>query len=406
MNRLTVVVLLSVVAITFLEFKVMKINYLALISRTEFNSLFKYGRLLLNSNLMIYGKSEVETLNNLKEKIGKVDFDNTFSHLIIQYEKDDQFCYNKNNVIIQEVKHVYALDNDAKREFEISFDERIKIEEPLFDVSEIFVQKTFEDCKRGIENVWQVFGFADEEKTKCQRIITDEILRNTVNLMLSDNKALGDYPLWVYLMRYERHSYYPKETVGYFMDAVHIFCNYKKSDHQALDNEVESTGIYKLLSAINVPENTNTIYQQIENSDFCKALNSLEPSCNFLKIAVIYLKIKDEYREGLKYDKSFIDLCKEHFKEDFVVASYLLGIYLGYDKTYDCLYDVVKLPIFKSAEEMSQLQAQKELARRIAEEKMKEPESVNTRNNTPTLFGSTETSKTKSRSKKTKKNGK
>lgn len=380
----------------------MKINYLAVISRTEFNSLFKYGRLLVNSNLIVCGMSENETLKNLKDKIGKVDFDNTFSNLIIQYEKDDQFCYNKNNVIIQEVKHIYALDNDAKREFEISFDERIKIEEPLFDVSEIFVQKTFEDCKRGIKNVWQLFGFSDEEKEKCQTIINDDMLRQTVNLMLSDDKTLGDYPLWVYLMRYERHSYYPKEAVGYFMDAVHIFCNYKKPGHQAFDNEVEGTSIYKLLSAINVSEKTNAIYQQIENSDFCKALNSLETSCNFLKVAVIYLTIRDKYRDGLKYDKIYIDSCKEHFKEDFVVASYLLGIYLGYDKTYDCLYDVVKLPIFKSDEEMLQLQAQKELARRIAAEKMKEPEQTD-------LFGASasrkKTSTKKTKAKTSKKDG-
>lgn len=384
----------------------MKINYLAIISRAEFNSLFKFGRLLINNNLITYGTSEDEKHNKLKVLIDKIDFDNTFSHLIIQYEKDNQFCFNKNIIGIQEVKHVYALDNDAKREFEISFDERIKIEEPIFDVTDIFIQKTFEDCKRGIENVWQVFGFSNEEKEKCQTIITDDILRQTVNLMLSDDKALNDYPLWVYLMRYQRHSYYPKEAVGYFMDVVHIFCNYKKPNHQALDNEVENTSIYKILSAINVSEKTNAIYQQIENSDFGKALNIFEPSCNFLMIAVIYLTIRDKYNNGLKYDKSYIDSCKDHFKEHFVVASYLLGIYLGYDKTYDCLYDVVKLPIFKSAEEMSQLQAQKELARRVAEEKMKESASNNIQNNTPSLFGSSKPAKTKSRTKKTNKNGK
>lgn len=384
----------------------MKNNYFALISRTEFNSLLKFGRLLLNSNLISYGDLTETTINDLKYKIGKIDFDNTFSYLIIQYEKDDQFCYNKNHIFIQDVKHIYALDINAKREFEISFDERIKIEEPLFDITDITQQKAFDDCKRGIDNIWQIFGYNKEDKEKCKNIINDDIIKQTVNLMLSDDEALGDYPLWVYLMRYERHSYYPKEAVGYFMDAVHIFCNYKKPDHQALDNEVENTSIYKLLSAINVSEKTNAIYQQIENSDFCKALIRLEPSCNFLMIAVIYLKIRDEYRDRLKYDKSYIDPCKEHFKEDFVIASYLLGIYLGYDKTYDCLYDKFRLDIFKSAEEMSQLQAQKETARRFAEEKMKEPTSDNTQHNTPSLFGSSEPLKPKSRSKKTKKNGK
>ena len=383
----------------------MKYNYLALISRTEFNTLFKFGRILLNSDLTS-GCSMSNKLENLDKdndfinKISKIDFDDTFSNLIIQYQKNTSVPGQKlNEIKIQDVKHIYPLNNDAKREFEISFDERIKIENPIFDVNEIFMQKAFDDCKRGIENVWQIFDLSDKQKEKCQKIITDDIIKQTVQQMLSGEKIEGDYPLWVYLMRYERHSYYPKETLGYFMDVVHIFCNYAKRG-QTDDKDVENTDIFKMLTTINISEKSEIIHQSIEKTAFCIKLNELEKKCNFLKVAVIYLTIRDKYIEGLKYDSKFVNLCKEHFEENFVIASYLLGIFLGYDKTYDCLYDKIKLSIFKSAEEMSQLQIQKEKSRRIAEEKMRDPEQ-------PNLFGSTTQQKGRQRkSKSTKKDGK
>ena len=167
------------------------------------------------------------------------------------------------------------------------------------------------------------------------------------------------------------------------MDVVHIYCNYKIKN-QTLDEKVEGTGIFKQLTTINPIERLDNIYNAIADSAFCAELRKLEPNCNFLKIAVIYLTIRDKYSQGLRNDVLFVQQCKR-WGDDFVIASYLLGIYLGYDKTYDCLYDKIKPPFFKSDEEMAELQRQYEDAKSVAKTKMGQVQ----KSSTQTLQGET-----------------
>lgn len=377
-------------------------NYFALITRTDFNYLFNYGEMLFNCDFTI------DNSDSLKEKMrDKACFIDSFSHLIIEYEKKDTISTN-NCITIQEIRHVYPLDCEAKRDFESSFDSRIKIDDPLFDISDILKHKAFENCKRGIDNVWQIFGFSDDKKELYSKIITDEIIKKAVKQLFTDKPIEGDYPLWVYLMRYERHSYYPKNTIGYFMDVVHIFCNYTKKT-QIDDTQVEQTHIYRILETIPDDKKMDEICDNLEKTEsvspFLSKLSETDHNCNFLKVAVIYLLNRDKFVDGLKYDdKDYIDKCKDCYGENFTIASYLLGIYLGYDKTYNCLYDHLSLSFFKSPDEMAKLKREQEAAKIIAQEKMNEPPVYQSRNNT--LFGSQETYKSKTRTRKSKKNGK
>lgn len=41
------------------------------------------------------------------------------------------------------------------------------------------------------------------------------------------------------------------------------------------------------------------------------------------------------------------------FGKSFTLAAYMLGIALGHNKTYSCLYENMPLPIYKSKEEMA-----------------------------------------------------
>ena len=56
--------------------------------------------------------------------------------------------------------------------------------------------------------------------------------------------------------------------------------------------------------------------------------------------------MKDKFGSGFSIDFKTIDYAKT-FGFECSVAVYLLGLTLGYDKTYDAYYDFVKLPIFE-----------------------------------------------------------
>ena len=323
-------------------------DYLALIRRADFNDLFKYGKMTICGDFVANcSKSEKLTSLDSEPDFLQVfsisnNFDNTASYLIIQY----QSLTRPQDVEIRNLKYIYALDDFAKKDFEISFDRRIKIEDPIFDINIILKQKEVSQCFRGIDNVWSVFGLSDEEKQRCKTTIPDSIVNEAVNVLYSDRSISGDLPFWVYLLRYERHSPYPKTTLGYFMDVVHTVCNFMKKETITNDNLIESRGIFKILSQIPITKQFKEINEILSSDQGAQTfINTI--SFDWLKTSVIFLLLRDRYAEGLKSEPDFIDKCKNLGSNNFCLASYLLGIYLGYDKTYDCLYDTIKLPIFK-----------------------------------------------------------
>ena len=58
--------------------------------------------------------------------------------------------------------------------------------------------------------------------------------------------------------------------------------------------------------------------------------------------------LRNRYKEDFFYEKEFIEYCKS-FGFEFELAAYLLGIVLGHEHTYDCMYDMLPLSIFKKA---------------------------------------------------------
>lgn len=133
------------------------------------------------------------------------------------------------------------------------------------------------------------------------------------------------------------------------MDAVHVYCNYK-AKRVVMEDEVASTNIYKVLANLEDLQ-FDRIQSSLEKKDkasgFISAVKEVEPNVDYIETAVLYLLYKDKLRDGLTVpDSNFLKYSKE-FGKEFVIAVYLLGIFLKYDKTYDCYYDSLSLPMFK-----------------------------------------------------------
>ena len=69
---------------------------------------------------------------------------------------------------------------------------------------------------------------------------------------------------------------------------------------------------------------------------------------DFSKVATLFMILRNKYKEDFFYEKKFIAYCKS-FGFEFELAAYLLGIVLGHEHTYDCMYDMLPLSIFKKA---------------------------------------------------------
>lgn len=357
-------------------------KYIALLRRADFTDLYKYGSLYLNKDLITELDCDIKELSSRDDIFDQLfsklnPFESSFTYLLISYmKKDEETDYH--DVSVEEIQHVFPLDIEAKKEFENTFDEHIKIDFPIWNDAIPLIQKKllYNSSIQGIHNVFNIFKL--DGLKNCKTIIDDDTIEDMLSDVYDNIPLSGDKSIWVYLMRYERHSYYPKDIVGYYMDIVHIVCNYMVK-REITDNEVENTEIYNILQEGNYHNKKTCDINLLLNRDrrasaFLAKIKELVPQIDFLNTAVCYLKLRDQFSEKFSYDSKFIDGCKKSFGECFTLASYMIGITLSHDKTYTCLYENLPLAFYKSKEEIQALYEQKEQERIRARHEMEQME--------------------------------
>ena len=352
-------------------------NYLALIRRADFIDFFKFGFFYLNSKVVEFDCpiSELPKRNDIYDALfARINsFESSFAYLIINFTKAND-ADDPSNVTITEVKHIFPLDHEAKREYESSFDEHVKIDNPIWSdaISLIKKKQLYQSSMQGVRNIFNIFKLEGVEK--CKELISEDMVEEMLSNVYDDIRPSGDASLWVYLMRYERHSFYPKELLGYFMDIVHIIVNFM-SKQEMEDSIVESTDIYKILATYEgkgykSKDILSLLEQDEKASGFLTKIASFVPDADFILVAVNYLKMRDQYKDKFTYDEEYISRCKTFFGESFTIASYMIGIALGHDKTYACLYESLPLAIYKSKEEMTAIHLRKQEERERAKREM------------------------------------
>lgn len=357
-------------------------NYLILLRRADFIDLYKFGFLNVNKERIVPFDCSIQEIESKPELYDSIfaeinSFESSFAYLILHYEKKDG-SRNPAMISIEEVQHIFPLNLEAKKEFESSFDEHIRIDNPIWDNAVNLIQKRqlFDSSMQGARNVFNIFKLEGLES--CKSIIDDISVEEMLSDVYDNLRPIGEKPIWTYLMRYERHSYYPKDTLGFYMDIVHVVCNYM-AKREVEDYEVESTAIYKILETykgLNLKSNEiNDRLRQDERAIvFLQKISDLVPEIDFICVAINYLVMRERFSDEFIYDKDFVERCKASFGKSFILASYMLGIALTHDKTYSCLYESIPLPIYKSQAEMQRIKMQKEYEKERAIREMQQME--------------------------------
>ena len=353
-------------------------NYLILIRRADFIDLYKYGFLNVNKDRIVPFECAIHELGANSDIFDLVfseanSFDSSFAYLILHYEKEEN-SKNLASISIEEIKHIFPLDNEAKKEFESSFDEHIRIDEPIWSDAVSLIQKRqiFESAMQGARNVFNIFRL--DGLQQCKSIIDDDSVEEMLSDVYDNIRPSGEKSLWIYLMMYERHSFYPKDTLGYYMDVVHVICNYM-AKCEVEDYQVESTAIYKILDSLkgfNLKSNeiNDKLKQDERAAGFLQKIQEFVPEVDFIGVAINYLVMRDRFSEEFTYDPKFVESCKYSFGQSFTLAAYMLGIALTHDNTYSCLYESLPLPIYKSQEEMERIKQRKQYEKEKAQREM------------------------------------
>lgn len=332
-------------------------EYIALIKKESFDCLFKYGRIHLSDGDSICIANHIGEYKNdtslLKELFKeRDDFEMAFEYVLINYVTDEEDP--KSMARIENVLGLYALDEQSINSLSVRLDPRIVINPPLWPnaMNEIRMAKSFESCKRGIDNMWKIFRLDESEKKKCSAIVTDAIINEVVRENYNDVQPLGELPIWVYLLRYQRHEMYPQNDMGYFLDTVHVFTNWHFKDSNQFNTE--ATDVFKRLMDYTGRRSYSDILSYIENTSEISSFREKADIDGFYRVAPLYLKLFEPFENGLDLNGNIggiplnLQISKlKRFGFDFSLAAYLLGIILGYDRTSDALYDSLQLSIFK-----------------------------------------------------------
>lgn len=319
-------------------------NYLSIIRKSDFVDLFKYGWLNIGWAVPFDGNMDNHQDDDLFASLtNRINlFEYSFEYLIIHF-----FGESSNTINITDVRGIYTFDAEAKREMENSFDSRIQIcVSPWVEKMQELRKKLFiKQSLKGVDNLWTIFGLADDDKAKCEAIITSEIINETFHELFKNERPKGALSLWVYLLRYERHSFYPRDMRGFFCDCIHTVCNWKKKEEN-MEDVAENTGLYKQLMSC---KKEFAPLSEIMAASPLASMTEQSANCRYVVAAPLFLFLKDKFNVGIdgKVEERFITYAKEIGGFECSLAVYLLGLTLGHDKTYDAYYDAVKLPIFK-----------------------------------------------------------
>ena len=324
-------------------------HYLVIIRKSDFIDLFKYGHFNVCHIQEFDGDLEKHANNiALFERVtsNMNIFEYSFEYLMVHFEKD-YYCSSNTEIDIKDVQNIYTFDQEAKREMSISFDPRIQLHvSPWSQYFEELKQNLFiKQSLRGINNLWTVFGLNQDDLVKCEELISKVSIEESFRELFANERPLGNLPIWVYLLRYERHSFYPKDMRGFFCDFIHVFCNFLKQSE--LNNSVaETTEIYpQLMSSENIK--FSGLLTVVENSPLNTKSEEIA-KCKFAIVAPLFLYLKDKYKEGFSVPEKDIIGYVKSFGIEGTLAVYLLGITLGYDKTYDAFYESANLKFFKN----------------------------------------------------------
>lgn len=332
-------------------------NYLALIRKADFVDLFRYGSIHVNRDMTRQFTCKVEELPNKMPIFNDLiyfanAFDSSFTYLFIHYENTTG---RVNDINIADLRGIYPLDNEAKTELSLSLDPRIKINNPLWPDAVFSLQKkkSIQDCKNGASNIWNIYNLS-EPIGSIGQIINDKILIEVVDELYDNIRPSGKMSIWVYIMRYERHAFYPANTIGAFMDAVNAIFNYM-AGREVDSAEIESTMIMQFLSYCNEKMPTMQFAEILQKLSiqtdsniihFLTEVEQIGTSVDLLKTAVLFFVYRNRYKEDFRYEEQWEQVGKMYGKE-FCVACYMLGCILGHEHTYDCMYEHLPLAIFK-----------------------------------------------------------
>lgn len=217
---------------------------------------------------------------------------------------------------IKDVISIYALDNSAYS-IGIDMNPSITLNTPIWqEAFERFQIKTnISKALEGVKLIEELFGIGKLNISKIKK----KYLVDTFESAYYETEPEGNSSPWTYLLRYERHENYPKDSRGYFIDALHVFGNIKRksSYHGSL---IENSHKGK---EINEQKNSKFNYLASllkADKSFSKKVKAATGSADFIPIAALFLNLKDCFKNGMDDNRTYMGMPINEFINSIIAS--------------------------------------------------------------------------------------
>ncbi|MCG8803272.1 hypothetical protein [Tenacibaculum finnmarkense] len=332
-------------------------NTLYILTKQEFTSLYRFGKVPLNLDKIIkYSTDSEEEINTkvFETFMSLASFVGDEEYLIIRFE--DKFI-NEIWLEIENVFEIIPLTEAAKYSYEMKFNTKINFSKPRFKnvVQKVEEETDFKEMKRGARVFWDLC----KVKNPYKDLLLDEIIKRAYLNRINSIKS-SDFKddFIIHLLAYNRYESFSKTALGYFYDVGEVLAHsmgkptFKGSQFYAFLEK--NKRIFAQKSFLEISE---IISNSKEILSFTQKLTEPKTNLKIYIVAVIFLKFKEDLsdRDTIKDSDTgrlIRDITNhknydEKYKEELNFAIYLTGIFFGYKKFYDDLYELKELKIFK-----------------------------------------------------------
>jgi hypothetical protein len=331
---------------------------LYILTKQEFTSLYRFGKIPLISNKIITTDNQsIEEVNSkvYEEFLSLPYFVGDEEYLIISFEN---ILIDNIWLEIEYVTEIIPLTRAAKNSFQMKFDTKLDFKDARFEtiIHKVEEQIDIQERYRGAKAFWNLC----QVKSEYEPLLKNELIESSYNKRINAVKSsefTDDF--FIHLLAYDRYEFFPNSELGYFYDIGEIFAHSKgktsftgSSFHSFLESNKQAfseKSFVQLAQIISESDEVIKFTEQLTSDGLKQYIAS-----------AIFLKFKDDLaeRDTIKDSatgKLIVQIRKDkQFVNELNLAIYLTGIFFGYQKFYDDLYELVDLKIFKKKPKESQ----------------------------------------------------
>jgi len=331
-------------------------DFLYIITKQEFTSLYRFGSIPVI-------QEKILEIKGMSDKDIEADIVKSFMSLPY-FVGDEEYLFigfnqypNNNKLPIGDVLEIIPLTDAARHSYQMKFDKKIIFSQAKFTkaITKVEEQIDIQERLSGAEAFWIL---CKVKEPYSQFVSLDKIeyaYHNRINGLKSNN-FVSDF--FVHALVYERYDFFPNSDLGFLYDVGEIFAHSKQKQ------SFKGSGYHTFLEQNKPIFDNKSILELI---DFISKASEIEKfteqlTINGLKqyiVTALFFKFKSDLQEKDSIKRSetgkIIGTLRNtnQFIPELNAAIFLTGLFFGYEKFYDDLYELSGLHIFKTYNEPS-----------------------------------------------------